>query len=505
MSAESAPAESATSRAESEAQRPDEDDDEHEGPRPARVGLVLTLGAVTLVSMLYAGAGMHGVEVVDFATLLQGWDFAIPLMAILLCHELGHYVAGRIRGVDISLPYFIPMPVALLGTMGAVISMRGRIKTRDALFDVGAAGPYAGLVIALPVLIYGIATSPVEPLSEDVSSYIFEGHSLLYAGLLYAIHGAFPAGHDISLSATAFAGWAGLLVTMMNLLPVGQLDGGHVGYALLGERHHRFARAVHYALPVVALITGLYYVGLARLAGYPWDVALEEIGAGVYWLVWFGVLHVIARFSGGPKHPPTDDATLSPGRRVAAWATLALFVLLFMPSWIRTPLPPLTSVTSAGAPPDATAEIADPSAPAATPATPPAEDASVAPATSMEANDLPVSPSPEVTTPPIGREVAATLIETWRAAPGGILRRTEMTTASGETGDGVQIFGIRTDDPMATLGFQNGDIVHSLNGMSTSDEEHLRGAFEQLRASPEYRVEVIRDGSPETLLVNVRE
>jgi Zn-dependent protease len=322
------------------------ENDEDEAPRPARVGLVLALGAVTLISMLYAGAGMHSVEVVDVPTLLSGWDFAIPLMAILLCHELGHYVAGRIRGVDISLPYFIPMPVALLGTMGAVISMRGRIKTRDALFDVGAAGPYAGLVIALPVLVFGIATSPVARLSDDVGSYIFEGHSLLYAGLLYAIHGPFPRGHDISLSATAFAGWAGLLVTMMNLLPVGQLDGGHVGYALLGERHHRFAKAVHYALPVVALITGLYYVAMARLSGYPWDIALQEIGAGVYWLVWFGVLHVIARFSGGEKHPPTDDTTLSPGRRIAAWATLVLFVLLFMPSWIRTPLPPLASVTA---------------------------------------------------------------------------------------------------------------------------------------------------------------
>ncbi len=323
-------------------------DDDDAGPRrPARVGLVLTLGVVTLVSMLYAGAGMHGVEVVDLPSLLSGWDFAIPLMAILLCHELGHYVAGRVRGVDISLPYFIPMPIALLGTMGAVISMRGRIKTRDALFDVGAAGPYAGLAIAIPVLVYGIATSPVEPLSPDVGGYILEGHSLLYAGLLYAIKGPFPEGHDISLSATAFAGWAGLLVTMMNLLPVGQLDGGHVGYALLGERHHRFAKIVHYALPVVALATGLYYVALARAAGYPWELALPELAAGLYWLVWFGVLFVIARFSGGADHPPTDDAFLSPGRRAAAIATLVLFALLFMPSWIRAPLPPLASVTTA--------------------------------------------------------------------------------------------------------------------------------------------------------------
>jgi|GEM_PF-267629 len=478
-----------------------DDDAPTEGPQPARVGLVLTLGGVTLVSMLYAGAGMHGVEVVDVGTLLAGWDFAIPLMAILLCHELGHYVVGRIRGVDISLPYFIPMPVALLGTMGAVISMRGRIKTRDALFDVGAAGPYAGLVIALPVLIYGITTSPVTPLSEDVSSYIFEGHSLLYAGLLYAIKGPFPEGYDISLSATAFAGWAGLLVTMMNLLPVGQLDGGHVGYALLGEGHHRFAKAVHYALPVVALITGLYYVGIARQAGYPWEIAIEEIGAGVYWLVWFGVLHVIARFSGGPQHPPTDDNTLSPGRRAAAWATLALFVLLFMPSWIRTPLPPLET------PSETEAVVAE--APTAMPSSTALDDEAMTerPATSVPSTTAaagPAEPAPRAETLAFEREVSASDLDTWRAAPGGILGTTEMAPSSGEEGGGLRLFGIRRSDPMDELGFQNGDIVHTLNEMSVSDEESLRGAFEQLRVTDTYHAEVIRRGVPETLLVHVR-
>lgn len=113
-----------------------------------------------------------------------------------------------------------------------------------------------------------------------------------------------------------------------------------------------------------------------------------------------------------------------------------------------------------------------------------------------------VSPSEA---PPIEREVSGSDLERWRAAPGGILGRTEMTTASGETGGGVRLFGIRPDEPMAALGFQNGDIVHSLNGMSVSDEERLRGAFEQLRVTSFYRAEIIRRGTPETLLVQVRE
>ena len=335
----------------------------------------LVLGALTFVSMLYAGAGMHGVDAADLPSLVMGWDFAVPLLTILVCHELGHYVVGRIRGVDISPPYFIPLPIGMLGTMGAVIAMRGRIKTRDALFDVGAAGPYAGLLVALPVLVYGIVTSPVTPLPEDAGSYVLEGRSLLYAGLLYALKGPIPEGHDIYLSPTAFAGWAGLMVTMMNLLPVGQLDGGHVGYALLGERHHRLGRWVLFSLPVVSLLTGAFYGVRAMLEGYPASAVQGEWLAGLHWLVWFLVLMIIAlvavpppeaedgaslasrlwlwastlldRVLVGHRHPPTDDGALSPGRRAIAWATLLLFVLLFMPSWIREP--PQRSVPAAEA------------------------------------------------------------------------------------------------------------------------------------------------------------
>ena len=136
------------------------------------------------------------------------------------------------------------------------------------------------------------------------------------------------------LTPTALAGWAGLLVTMMNLLPVGQLDGGHVAYALLGPRQNVFARGVLAALPIVAALTGGYYVAVAALHGARGWPLLLELGAGVHWLVWFGVLQLMARLS-GLDHPRAGTTPLSPMRRVVAIGTLALFVLLFMPSWVR--------------------------------------------------------------------------------------------------------------------------------------------------------------------------
>ena len=300
------------------------------------------LFVATLVTTSFVGAEMHGLDPLAafdrgagaaIQALAAGWDFALPLMAILLSHELGHYIAGRLHRVDISPPYFIPMPLSLLGTMGAVIRMRGRIGRRDALLDVGASGPLAGLAVTLPVLAYGLATSPVQPLPES-GSFIIEGRSILYLGLLYLLKGPIPDGHDIMLSPTAFAGWAGLLVTMINLVPVGQLDGGHIAYALFGKDQDRYAKMIRAALPVVALLTGAFYGVPALLARRPWGEVTTEWMSGLHWLVWFVVLTVLGRMT-GHDHPPTDDSTLSPKRRIVAAATLVAFVLLFMPSWVR--------------------------------------------------------------------------------------------------------------------------------------------------------------------------
>jgi membrane-associated protease RseP (regulator of RpoE activity) len=299
------------------------------------VALAVGLFVITFVSATRAGALTVDPE---HPQLLKGLTFAIPLMAILLAHELGHYVAARIHGVPASPPVFIPFPWPPLGTMGAVILMRGRIARRDALLDIGAAGPLAGMVVALPVLAYGIVTSPVLPLVPGMS-YEMEGRSLLYSALLWLLKGPIPQGHDIMLSPTAFAGWAGLMVTMINLIPAGQLDGGHVAYALFGERQERYSRALRRALPLVAAGVSLAYGLPALLAGTRGDALGYAFAPGLPWLVWSFVLRIIVGRA-KREHPQTDDGVLSPRRRLVAAGTLLLFVLLFMPAWMRVVVAP---------------------------------------------------------------------------------------------------------------------------------------------------------------------
>ncbi len=301
-----------------------------------RVPVILFV--LTFGSTLYVGSLMErGASPETLAELVAGWVFAVPLMTILLAHELGHYIAGRIHKVDISPPFFIPLPISLLGTMGAVIRMRGRIRSRNALLDIGASGPLAGMAFALPILIYGIISSPVEALPGrgESATLILEGHSILYKALLFTLKGSFPEGHDISLTSTALAGWAGLLVTMINLIPFGQLDGGHVSYALLGKRQDQVSKRMLIALPILALIVGAYFGGQTFLDGGTQTLVLRDALAGVHWLVWGVVLFGMTRLAGTSDHPPTDDDELSPGRRRVAIFTMLLFLVLFMPSWIR--------------------------------------------------------------------------------------------------------------------------------------------------------------------------
>lgn len=289
---------------------------------------------LTLLSMFWVGAEHAGADVMSegLAALWRGYSFALPLMAILLAHELGHYFAARIHHVDTSLPYFIPMPFALIGTFGAVIRMRGPASERNALFDIGAAGPLAGLVFAIPVLVYGVWTSPVSPLQPDVS-YLVEGRSLLYLAILQLAKGSIPDGHDIMLTPTALAGWAGLLVTMMNLVPVGQLDGGHVAYALFGTRQIRYSQRFRKLLFGVAVLIGAIAATRAWQAGQDRAQIGEALFAGVHWFMWAIVLTIMSRVAQS-EHPPIEVGSLTPGRRILAWTTLSLFVLLFMPTWM---------------------------------------------------------------------------------------------------------------------------------------------------------------------------
>lgn len=287
-------------------------------------GLNLVMFLLTVASTFYVGAEYAG----ETGSPLRGWVYAVPLLAILVTHEFGHWIQARRHQVDASLPFFIPIPFSALGTFGAIISMRGRIRTRDALLDIGASGPIAGMIVAVPVLIIGLKLSYVAPLPPHGMD---EGQSLLYLALKRVVLGRIPDGHDVMLHPTAFAGWAGLFMTMLNMLPIGQLDGGHVAYSLFGPKQNRYSRLAHHGLLAVVVVVGSYFAfGAFRAHAAPRDVA-SAFFSGWLWMAWWALLFVLFRASGGSEHPPTENDVLSPKRKLVAWATLAMFVLLFMP------------------------------------------------------------------------------------------------------------------------------------------------------------------------------
>jgi len=305
------------------------DHEQEPGGLPSNWRFHLGLFLLTLVSVFFMGAlqvaqpdeqvtSTFGLILHGLTHIHEGWSFALPLMAILVTHEFGHYFAAMYHKVPASLPYFIPLPLlSPFGTMGAVINMPARIRSRNALLDIGAAGPIAGMVVAVPVLLIGLSQSEVGPLR---GGGFMEGQCLLYSLLKYAALGPIPAGHDVYLGPTAFAGWAGLLVTMLNLLPISQLDGGHVAYALFEEKQNRYGQIVHYSL------LGWFAYNFIR-----WST----VEPGLVWGVWFVLLFLLKRASGGVGHPPTEPGQLSPMRKGIAVGTLVLFVLLFMPTPIR--------------------------------------------------------------------------------------------------------------------------------------------------------------------------
>ncbi len=273
--------------------------------KPTRDFGAIVLFAATVVSVLFAAAAA---EAPDLQWILRhplaGLPFAAGLLAILVAHELGHYFMARRLGVAASLPYFIPMPISPFGTMGAVIRTRSPMRNRRHLLAVGAAGPVAGLIVAIPALLLGLALSKVQPIPMQ-EGIIIEGNSLLYAALKLLMFGQLlPSnGYDVFLHPLAFAAWAGLLVTMLNLIPAGQLDGGHIAYALLGKKVRWLNRLAVFA----ALGLGVVWEG---------------------WLLWAALL----LFLGQRSAEPLDDVTsLTPGQRAFAAAMLILFVLLFTP------------------------------------------------------------------------------------------------------------------------------------------------------------------------------
>ena len=288
-------------------------------PRPKfqdRVWLHALLFVLTVATTTLAGMGHYAAFRADFlpgaaelSTRLigPGFYYSVTILAILGCHELGHYFACRYYDVDASLPFFLPVPTPLTGTLGAFIRIREPIPTKRMLFDIGIAGPIAGFVVAVPALLLGISMSHVVKLPSDFSGFEL-GEPLLFKLVSWITWGSVPDGYSLNLHPIAFAAWFGLLATALNLFPVGQLDGGHISYAVLGRRST-------YVTIVMVTVA----------------IALSFLSAS--WIVWT-VLMVVMLLTFGPRHPRTmdEDIPLDPVRRWMALVALIILVLCFTPA-----------------------------------------------------------------------------------------------------------------------------------------------------------------------------
>ena len=292
-------------------------------PRPKfqdRIWRHWLLFALTVVTTTYVGSWHYEAFLLDFTIrplslsqtqlLLGGVWYSATILGILGCHELGHYYACRYYDVDATRPFFIPAPVPLTGTLGAFIRIREPIPTKRMLFDIGIAGPIAGFLIALPTLFVGVALSHMVRLPEEFSGYEL-GEPLLFKLASHLIWGAVPDGYSLNLHPMAFGAWFGLLATALNLFPIGQLDGGHISYAVLGRR------SSHVTLISVAALMGLSYF-------FP------------SWGVWT-VMTIVMLFAFGRHHPRVfdEDAPLDRTRLILALVALAMFVLCFTPAPIE--------------------------------------------------------------------------------------------------------------------------------------------------------------------------
>ncbi len=303
-------------------------------PQKDKVSTNIILFILTVFSVMLAGAQPEGPMPNDMVgqllalgkSIFTGWPFALSLLGILLAHEFGHYFMSLYHKTPATLPYFIPFPLSPLGTMGAAILMRGTPKNKRILFDIGIAGPIAGLVVAIPVLFYGLSLSTLGTIDPNPNGFI-EGNSLLYLfakyvtfgqllpaplepqGIFYWVRYFFTGGPvpfggtDVFIHPVAFAGWAGILVTALNLIPAGTLDGGHVIYGLFGDKARK-------AFPFI--------VGLLVAFGIFWSG----------WWLWAALLFWLGRVHAQPLDQIT---TLDPTRRLIAYSMIIVFFLVFTP------------------------------------------------------------------------------------------------------------------------------------------------------------------------------
>ena len=269
-------------------------------PRRRRIRLPVLLFVATCLSTLFVATPCRETPFGFECDILEGLKYALPVMTILICHEAGHFFQSRRYRVHSSLPYFIPMPLGPLGTFGAVIGMDSHIPNRRALFDIGISGPLAGLVPTVVFCVLGLHWSHYAVGQDQF------GDPLLLKWIAYVVLGPQPAGHVIAVHPTAFAAWVGLLITAVNLMPIGQLDGGHVLYSLLGKKAHLVARLLLFA-GVAAVVLSHYYA----------------------WTLMLCLMMIM-----GTDHPPTADdrPPLGLWRTILGWLTLAFIPIGFTPT-----------------------------------------------------------------------------------------------------------------------------------------------------------------------------
>jgi len=292
-------------------------------PPHGRLWVQLGLLGLTLATTTFVGGCHYHFFTIDLATAameppppdfgdvffyLRGLWYSLTILAILGCHEMGHYVACLRYGVLATRPYFLPAPIFLTGTLGAFIRIKSRIPNNTALFDIGIAGPIAGFVVALPALFLGLILSRVDRLPAESSGLIELGEPLLFRFAAWIIWGDVADGYSINMHPMAFAAWFGLLATALNLFPIAQLDGGHISYAVLGAR---------------STIVTLVMVGVAIL--------LATVSSS--WIAWT-ILLLVMIVTLGPKHPPTldDDEPIDRPRLILAAVAMVILVLCFTPA-----------------------------------------------------------------------------------------------------------------------------------------------------------------------------
>jgi hypothetical protein len=286
-----------------------------------RVWLHVVLLLLTIATTTLVGTDQYLGFLTDFVRpgrlprlsiglFLNGLWYSATILAILGCHELGHYLACRYYDVDASLPFFLPVPISITGTLGAFIRIREPIPQKRMLFDIGIAGPIAGFVIAVPALFAGIAMSHLVRVPPDFSGLEL-GEPLLFKLASWVLWGPTPDGYSLNLHPMAFAAWWGLLATALNLFPIGQLDGGHISYAVLGSR------SSYVTLLMVGVAVALSYFAMS-------------------WRVWT-VLMIVMLAVFGRHHPRVfdEEVPLDPARRLMSLAALAMFALCFTPAPIR--------------------------------------------------------------------------------------------------------------------------------------------------------------------------